>query len=194
MNKNRFEAFSDGVLAIIITIMVLEFKTPNGSDWIVLKPLLPKFIAYGLSFAYVGIYWGNHHHMLQSVKHISAKMILANLNLLFWISLIPFATAWMSMNEFSPNTTAFYGFILLLCAISYTILQKSVERNTHEIDSLTAAYKIMSKKGYISTTLYIISIPISYLNPFISLGFLSIVALIWLVPDRNIEKSLKSKN
>ena len=190
MNKNRLEAFSDGVLAIIITIMVLEFKIPIGNEWIVLKPLIPKFIAYGLSFAYVGIYWGNHHHLLQPVKHVSSKLILSNLNLLFWLSLIPFTTSWLSDNNFSSNPMALYSAILFNCAISYYILQKFVEKHTHSIDALPEAFKKMRRKGNISFSLNLISIPIALFAPFISFIFLTIVAIIWLVPDKNIEKVL----
>jgi len=194
MNKNRLEAFSDGVLAIIITIMVLEIKIPHGSDWLVLKPLIPIFISYGLSFAYIGIYWGNHHHMLQSVRQVTSKMILANLNLLFWLSMVPFATGWMGENEFKSNPMALYGIILFLSGASYSILQKSVERNTHEIESLKLAYKFMNQKGKISTIAYLSSIPLAYVEPYISFSIYIIVAIMWLVPDKNIEKALKAKN
>ncbi len=194
MNKNRLEAFSDGVLAIIITIMVLEIKIPHGSDWLALKPLIPIFISYGLSFAYIGIYWGNHHHMLQSVRQVTSKMILANLNLLFWLSMVPFATGWMGENEFKSNPMALYGIILFLSGASYSILQKSVERNAHEIESLKLAYKFMNQKGKISTIAYLASIPLAYLEPYISFSIYIIVAIMWLVPDKNIEKALKAKD
>jgi uncharacterized membrane protein len=194
MNKNRLEAFSDGVLAIIITIMVLEIKIPHGSDWFVLKPLIPIFISYGLSFAYIGIYWGNHHHMLQSVRQVTSKMILANLNLLFWLSMVPFATGWMGENEFKSNPMALYGIVLFLSGASYSILQKSVERNTHDIESLKLAYKFMNQKGNISTIAYLASIPLAYVEPYISFSIYIIVAIMWLVPDRNIEKALKAKD
>ncbi|MCX6146586.1 MAG: TMEM175 family protein [Candidatus Kapabacteria bacterium] len=194
MNKNRLEAFSDGVLAIIITIMVLEFKIPHGSEWSVLIPLIPKFIGYGLSFAYVGIYWGNHHHMLHTVKQVSSKMLLSNLNFLFWLSLVPFATAWMSENEFTPNTTALYGVLLLLCNISFTILQKSTLKYIHDIDQLNNAFKMINKKGIISTSFYIVSLPIAFVQPYVSFGIYLCIAIMWLVPDKNIEYALKVKH
>ena len=150
MNKNRLEAFSDGVLAIVITIMVLEFKVPHGSDWKNLEELIPIFISYGLSFSYIGIYWGNHHHLLHSVKNVSSGMILSNLNLLFWLSLVPFSTAWMGENHFETNTVALYGVVLLLCGTAYYILQKVVEKNSKDSEALKEAFKMLRKKGNIS--------------------------------------------
>jgi uncharacterized membrane protein len=146
MNKSRLEAFSDGVLAIIITIMVLEIKVPHGSDWIELKPLIPVFISYILSFIFIGIYWGNHHHLLHSIKQVSSSIILANLNLLFWLSLIPFATGWMGENHFAPNTVAVYGFILLICGIAFRFLQKAVEKYAHNLEALKKAFANLQKK------------------------------------------------
>ena len=135
MNKNRLEAFSDGVLAIIITIMVLEFKVPHGSGFEDLKPLIPKVLSYILSFIYIGIYWGNHHHLLHTVRQVNSGMIWANLHLLFWLSLIPFATDWMGENHFSPNTVAVYGFILLMCGAAFGILQLNIQKHTHDTDA-----------------------------------------------------------
>ena len=140
MNKSRLEAFSDGVLAIIITIMVLEIKVPHSSEWAGLKSLIPVFVSYLLSFINIGIYWGNHHHLLHSAKQISSGIIWANLNLLFWLSLVPFATGWMGENSFTPNTVALYGMLLLICGIAYTILQKAVEKNARNVEALKEAF------------------------------------------------------
>lgn len=193
MNKNRLEAFSDGVLAIIITIMVLEFKIPHGSDWKNLLELLPTFISYGLSFSYIGIYWGNHHHLLHSVKHVTSGMMLANLNLLFWLSLIPFATGWMGENHFENNTVALYGVVLLLSGIGYYILQKVVEKNSHDIEALRVAFKISTRKGIISQIAFIVSIPLAFANEYISFAIFILTSIMWLIPDKNIEKALKSE-
>jgi uncharacterized membrane protein len=193
LNKNRLEAFSDGVLAIIITIMVLEIKVPEGnSQFSALLPLIPVAISYLLSYLFVGIYWGNHHHLLHSVKQVSSGLIWANLNLLFWLSLIPFSTAWMGENNFAPNTVVLYGIILLLCGVSFTILQKAVERHSHDTEALKKAFKILGQKGIISTIGYCSSIPIAYVNPYISEGIFLLVAILWLVPDKNIEKAIKN--
>ncbi|MEI8086596.1 MAG: TMEM175 family protein [Paludibacter sp.] len=193
MNKNRLEAFSDGVLAIIITIMVLEFKVPHGSDLKQLEELIPVFISYGLSFSYIGIYWGNHHHLLHSVKEVTSVMILSNLNLLFWLSLVPFATAWMGENHFETNTVAMYGVILLLCGAAYYILQKEVEKNSKDSEALKEAFKMSRKKGNISLVMYVCSIPLAYVHPYISYGIFIISSIMWLIPDKNIEKALKSE-
>jgi uncharacterized membrane protein len=192
MNKTRLEAFSDGVLAIIITIMVLEFKIPHGSDWKHIQELFPTFISYGLSFSYVGIYWGNHHHLLHSVRHVTSGMMLANLNLLFWLSLIPFATGWMGENHFETNTVALYGLVLLLCGIGYYILQKVVEKNSHDIDALRIAFKMSTRKGIVSLFAYIASVPMAYVHEYISFAIFILTSIMWLIPDKNIEKALKN--
>jgi uncharacterized membrane protein len=189
MNKTRLEAFSDGVLAIIITIMVLEFKIPHGSDWKNIQELFPTFISYGLSFSYIGIYWGNHHHLLHSVKHVTSGMMLANLNLLFWLSLIPFATGWMGENHFETNTVALYGVVLLLSGIGYYILQKVVEKNSHDIEALRIAFKISTRKGIISQIAFIASIPLAFVNEYISFAIYILTSIMWLIPDKNIEKA-----
>ena len=193
MNKNRLEAFIDGVLAIVITIMVLEFKVPHGSDWKNLEELIPIFISYGLSFSYIGIYWGNHHHLLHSVKNVSSGMILSNLNLLFWLSLVPFSTAWMGENHFETNTVALYGVVLLLCGTAYYILQKVVEKNSKDSEALKEAFKMLRKKGNISVVMYISSIPLAYVHPYISYGIFIVSSIMWLIPDKNIERALKSE-
>jgi len=193
MNKNRLEAFSDGVLAIIITIMVLEIKVPHGSEWIDLKPLIPVFISYVLSFHFIGIYWGNHHHLLHSLKQVSSGIIWANLNLLFWLSLIPFGTGWMGENHFAPNTVLVYGVNLLLSGISFLILQRQVEKHTHDLEALKKAFVIANKKGIASTIGYLIAIPLAYVNPVISGIIFLAISIIWLIPDKNIEKALKEE-
>jgi uncharacterized membrane protein len=194
MNKNRMEAFSDGVLAIIITIMVLEIKVPQSSDWSELKHLIPVFLSYVLSFFYIGIYWGNHHHLLHSVRKVTSGILLSNLNLLFWLSLIPFATGWMGENHFAPNTVAIYGTVLLISGFAFYILLKAVERNAHDIDQLRKAFKILNRKGITSEIGYLLSIPIAFINTGISGILFVIITIMWLIPDRNIEKALNSES
>lgn len=186
MNKNRLEAFSDGVLAIIITIMVLEFKVPEGYDCEAIKPLLPKFLAYILSFIYVGIYWNNHHHMLHTVKRVNGQIMWANLHLLFWLSLIPFVTAWAGDNNFAAFPMMLYGIILLLNAIAYFILQTTIVKH-HGKESELAQAIGSDIKGKGSVVCYAIAIAVSNFSPAIAGGIYILVALIWLVPDKRIE-------
>jgi len=193
MNKGRLEAFSDGVLAIIITIMVLELKIPHVPDFAGLKPLLPVFISYVISFVYLGIYWNNHHHLLQSIKKISGKVLWANLHLLFWLSLVPFATGWMGENHFAPATVALYGSILLMAAIAYWILAHLLIKH-HGKDSLLAHALGNDFKGKISIVIYLIAIPCAFFNQWISAGLFIFVALMWLVPDTRIEKAVNAHN
>ena len=193
MNKTRLEAFSDGVLAIIITIMVLEIKIPHSSDWREIQTLIPVFLSYLMSFIYIGIYWGNHHHLLHSLKDISSGIIWGNLNLLFWLSLIPFATGWMGENHFAPNTVIGYGIILLMCGISFTILQKAVEKHTHDLIALKKAFINLNKKGIASIIGYSLAIPLAYLSPVISGILFFAIAIMWIIPDKNIEDALTSK-
>jgi uncharacterized membrane protein len=190
MSKNRLEAFSDGVLAIIITIMVLELKAPHGVELDALKPLLPVFLSYVLSFIYLGIYWNNHHHLLHTVKHVSGSILWANLHLLFWLSLFPFATAWIGENHVASTPTALYGLILLMAAVSYFILQCAIIAK-HGRDSLLATAIGPDWKGKISPLLYLTAIPLSYLHPWIGIAVYVVVALLWLVPDRRIERVLE---
>ena len=190
MNKNRLEAFSDGVLAIIITIMILEIKIPHSSEWPELKKLIEVFISYIMSFVFIGIYWANHHHLLHSLKSVNSKVIWANLNLLFWLSLIPFATGFMGENHFAPNTIAIYSIVLLLSGVSFTILQKVVEKNAYDIVALQKAFRVLNKKGIASSLAYIVAIPLAYISPIISCFMFFIVSLMWLVPDKNIEKAI----
>ncbi len=190
MNKSRLEAFSDGVLAIIITIMVLEIKVPHGDEFEDLVPLIPVFLSYVLSFIYIGIYWNNHHHLLQTVKQVHGNILWANLHLLFWLSLVPFVTGWIGENNFSSKPMAMYGFILLMAAIAYYILQGQILK-IHGKDSMLAKAIGNDIKGKISPFLYLCGIASSWINAWISGGFYVLVALIWLIPDKRIEKNMK---
>ena len=192
MEKNRLEAFSDGVLAIIITIMVLELRVPAGSDIAVLKPLLPVFLTYALSFIYLGIYWNNHHHLLKAAGRVNGAMMWANLHLLFWLSLFPFVTGWMGENHFTTVPTAIYGTVLLLAAIAYYILQ-SVIIAGQGCDSKLAAAIGRDFKGKLSPVLYAIAVAAALFQPWISCGIYVLVALLWLVPDRRIERLLAER-
>lgn len=189
MDKGRLEAFSDGVIAILITILVLELRVPQGADLKALGPVLPVFLTYVLSFVYLGIYWNNHHHMLYATDRINGKVLWANLHLLFWLSLIPFTTAWMGQNHFAPVPTAIYGVVLLFAAIAYTILQ-NVILSHQPADFRLAAAVGSDTKGRISLLCYTIAIPIAFLNQWVSNALYILVALIWLIPDRRIESKL----
>jgi uncharacterized membrane protein len=191
MTKSRLEAFSDGVIAIIITIMVLELKVPHGVGWTTLRPLLPVFGAYVLSFVNLGIYWSNHHHLLYMADRINGKILWANLHLLFWLSLFPFVTGWMGENGFEPLPTALYGGISLLAAIAYYILQSAIVSAQGPGSGLAAAIG-RDLKGKISPILYIAGILAATLSRWIALGFYVAVALMWLVPDRRIESRLEN--
>ncbi|WP_317897085.1 TMEM175 family protein [Aurantibacillus circumpalustris] len=192
MKKGRLEAFSDGVLAIIITIMVLELKTPHSADFSALIPLIPVFLSYLISFVYLGIYWNNHHHLINTVERVSGGILWANLHLLFWLSLIPFVTAWMGENHFAPQTLALYGLILLMCAIAYFILQRTIIHQ-HGNNSTLALALGTDFKGKLSPLLYLIAIPAAFLSEWISGAIYVGVALLWLVPDKRIEKRLKKE-
>ena len=187
MNQDRVEAFSDGVIAIIITIMVLELKVPHGESLEVLAPLFPRFLSYVLSFVYVGIYWNNHHHMLHAAGKVSGAVLWANLHLLFWLSLFPFATGWMGENHFAPSPTAFYGLVLLMAALAYWVLQRSIIN----AGSTTLGHAIgRDLKGKLSPLLYVLGITLSPWSPALAQVVYVAVALTWLVPDRRIEKAL----
>ena len=190
MNKNRLEAFSDGVIAIIITIMVLEIKTPHDTSWMALREQLPVFLSYLLSFVFIGIYWGNHHHLISVLNHVNAAIIWANLNLLFWLSLIPFATGWMGENEFAQNTVVLYAILLLICGISFTILQVCVEKLTKNNPNLVLAFSRVAQKGIFSLISYSIAIILAYYNTLFSAIIFCVVAIRWLIPDKNIEKAI----
>ena len=189
MHKGRLEAFSDGVLAIILTIMVLEIKIPNGTDFVDLEPLLPKFLSYVLSFVYVGIYWNNHHHMLHSTRTINGAIQWANLHLLFWLSLVPVVTGWMGENHFAPAPLATYGMVLLMAGVAYWILQSRII--AHDGPNSVLAYAIgKDVKGLSSPPLYVAGIAASFWNAWVAGAIYVFVALMWLVPDRRIERTL----
>ncbi len=191
MNKTRLEAFSVGVIAIIITIMVLELKVPHGSEWSDLAGLYPVFLSYLMSFIYLGIYWGNHHHLMHSITKVTSGIIWSNLNLLFWLSLIPFSTGWMGENHFATNTLALYSVSLLMPALAYYILQSIVLKHHLHPDEFEFAHRKQNKKGQISLICYILSIGFAFLYPVVSGIFIVGVALMWIIPDRNIENVYK---
>lgn len=191
MKKGRLEAFSDGVFAILITIMVLELHAPEGNTFEALKPLLPKFISYILSFTYVAIYWNNHHHLFQVVEHINGKVLWYNIFLLFCLSLVPFVTAWMGENHFASSPVAVYGFILLLCGIAYYFLLHSLLR-LHDSKSLLARSIGNDFKGKISVGIYAVGILISFYNSLLSFALYCFVAAIWFIPDKRIEKRMEN--
>ena len=192
MGKARLEAFSDGVLAIIITIMVLEMKVPHGDGISALQPLIPVFLSYVLSFVYLGIYWNNHHHMLHATQHVTGAILWANLHLLFWLSLFPFVTGWMGENHFAPAPTALYGAVLLLASIAYWALQKTIIVS-QGVNSLLAKAIGRDIKGKVSPLLYALAIPAAFLEEWIAGGLYVLVALMWLAPDRRIERELGEK-
>jgi len=191
MEKNRLEAFSDGVLAIIITIMVLELKAPAMASLSDLTPILPVFYSYILSFIYVGIYWNNHHHMFHSTKQVTGGILWANLHLLFWLSLFPFTTAWVGNTHLAPAPVAVYGGVLLMAALAYFILQAAIIRQQGR-NSLLAAAVGRDWKGKISALCYLAAVPLAFLKPWISIALYILVACIWLVPDRRIERALST--
>ena len=190
MNKTRLEAFSDGVIAILITILVLELKIPHAADWEALRPLAPVFLTYVLSFIFLGIYWNNHHHLFHTVDGVNGRILWANQHLLFWLSLIPFVTGWMGENHIAPLPTAVYGFVLLMAAVAFTILQAVLVAEQGP-DSRLAAALGSDTKGKLSLTLYMAAIPLAFVNEWISDALYIVVALIWLVPDPRIESKLK---
>lgn len=192
MTKGRLEAFTDGVLAIIITIMVLELKVPHGGDFADLKSLLPVFFSYVLSFIYLAIYWNNHHHMMQTVKHVTGTILWANMHLLFWLSLIPFVTGWMGENHFTNASVFLYGMILLAAAIAYFILQNLIIKS-HGDNSILKKALGKDLKGKISPVLYVLGILSSFMSVWISGILYVLVAIMWLIPDRRIEKALKNE-
>ena len=190
MNKTRLEAFSDGVIAILITIMVLELRIPEGgTDWAALRPIVPVFITYVLSFVMLGIYWNNHHHLIHAAERITGGVLWANLHLLFWLSLIPFATGWMGRNNFAPLPTAVYGGLLLLTAVSYTILVRTIIAAQGPHSRLKDAIG-GDAKGYVSLAMYATAVPLAFVNEWFAYALYIGVALIWLVPDPRIEKRL----
>jgi uncharacterized membrane protein len=193
MTTTRLEAFSDGVIAILITIMVLELKVPEGTEWHALAPLIPLFLTYLLSFVFLGIYWNNHHHLLHVCERVNGKVLWANLHLLFWLSLIPFVTGWMGENHFAPIPTAAYGVVLLLSAIAFTILVRTMIAAAGTGSRLEAIIG-SDRKGNMSLLLYVIAIPLAFVQTGISHLIFVVVAAIWIVPDSRIESALQSGN
>ena len=189
MDKSRLEAFSDGVIAIIITIMVLELKVPHGTSLDALLPLGPVLLSYVLSFVYVGIYWNNHHHLMHAASHVSGAVLWANLHLLFWLSLIPFVTGWMGENHFATIPVSAYGVILFMCAIAYALLVRSLTRHQGENKALAEAIG-SDKKGWLSLALYLMGIGLAFVHPWLGFAVYIGVALIWFIPDRRIETRL----
>jgi uncharacterized membrane protein len=190
MSKNRLEAFSDGVVAILITIMVLELKAPQGSDWSALHAVVPSLLTYVLSFVFLGIYWNNHHHLLHATDRVNGKILWANLHLLFWLSLIPFVTSWMGEHYLETVPTAVYGIVMLLAAIAYKILQNSIVKEQGRHSALATAFGT-DFKGKVSPVLYVAAIVLAFVRPTIAQGIFVFVAMMWLVPDRRIESGLK---
>jgi TMEM175 potassium channel family protein len=188
MGKGRTEAFSDGVLAIIITIMVLDLKVPHGAQWSDLAPLVPNLLSYLLSFVILGIYWNNHHHLFQATEHVGGAVLWANLHLLFWLSLIPFVTRWIG-EDFEPLPVALYGGVLLLAACAYFILVQAL-RSRHEAESALQRALGRDTKGKLSVVIYAVAVPAAFLSTWLACGLYVLVALIWLIPDRRIERTL----
>jgi uncharacterized membrane protein len=189
MKTTRLEAFSDGVLAIIITIMVLELKVPHGEDFATLAPLLPVFLSYVLSFIYIGIYWNNHHHMLHATRHVTGGVLWANLHLLFWLSLLPFVTGWMGENHFGALPSALYGFVLFMASVAYHVLVRTIIAADGD-NSLLAKAIGPDRKGMLSTALYAVAIPLAFFVHWVAQLIYLLVALLWLIPDRRIERTL----
>jgi uncharacterized membrane protein len=189
MRKGRLEAFSDGVIAIIITIMVLELKIPHGADWEAIRPVVPVFFTYVLSFVYLGIYWNNHHHMLYVTDRINGGILWANMHLLFWLSLVPFVTGWMGENHFAPLPTAVYGGVMLAAAVAYYILQRMIIAEQGPHSKLRAAVG-RDLKGKLSPLIYVAAIVLAFFNQWVSDALYVLVALMWLIPDRRIESKL----
>ena len=191
MTKTRVEAFSDGVIANIITIMVLEMKVPHEASWEALEKLWPVFLSYVVSFMMLGIYWGNHHHLIHSIKEVNGSMMWANLHLLFWLSLIPLASGWMGENHFEPKTLAVYALLLNLCGVAYYVLLKVIQSCNRDNETFRVVLEKQSRKGMLSMVLYTIAIPAAFLHEAIAGVLIIMVAILWLIPDRNIEKAEK---
>lgn len=192
MTKGRLEAFSDGVLAIIITVMVLELKVPEGVTFASLKPIFPKIISYIVSFMYVGLYWNNHHHLFQIVRKVNGKVLWSNLHLLFWLSLMPVTTNWIGESHFGRDPIIAYGVVLIMCSIAYNIVEYFVIQIEGEDSALKKAVKSKTKEN-ISTALYFLGIGLSFINPYISLVLYGTVAIMWIIPDRRIEKEMRNQ-
>jgi uncharacterized membrane protein len=189
MGKNRLEAFSDGVIAILITIMVLELKVPHSPDFNALLPLWPVFMSYVLSFIYIGIYWNNHHHLMHAVTHVSGAILWANLHLLFWLSLIPFVTGWMGENRFATIPVAAYGVVLFMCAVAYALLVRCLTSRHGQNRALAEAIG-PDRKGRLSLVLYLLGVALAFVNAWLGFAMYAVVALVWVIPDRRIEDRL----
>jgi uncharacterized membrane protein len=190
MNKGRLEAFSDGVFAIIITIMVLEIKVPVGAGWESLRPLIPTMISYVVSFLFIGIYWVNHHHLLHTIKKVNSPILWSNIGLLFWLSLVPIATAWMGETHFASDPVALYAVLLLCCGGAFTILQLNIEKMIGHDEKLIHAFKILKVKGILSIAIYSTALLFAFVNTTISEILFLVVSIMWFVPDRNIERAV----
>jgi len=190
MTKSRLEAFSDGVIAIIITIMVLELKVPHDTSWQALQQLWPVFLSYVVSFIMLGIYWGNHHHLFHHIKEVKSGVLWANLHLLFWLSLIPFATAWMGENHFEETTVALYALVANLCGVAYYILLVNIKKCNPGNTAMLYVLQKQTRKGIISCLFYTAAIPVAFLHTAVAGALIIIVAVMWLIPDRNIERSI----
>ena len=191
MTKSRLEAFSDGVIAIIITIMVLELEVPHGTDWHAIKEVLAGLLSYALSFTLVAIYWGNHHHLIHTVSHVNTRIIWANIHLLFWLSLIPFATRWANESNFNTAAVAIYAGLQAICGVAYYLLLKAILNSPSHREQVHESLEKQTKKGITSLLIYLAAIPLAFVHPLISAAMFFVVAIIWLIPDRNIEKALK---
>ncbi|HXB45435.1 MAG TPA: TMEM175 family protein [Puia sp.] len=193
MNKDRLEAFSDGVFAIIITIMVLEIKVPHDAGWGSLKPLIPIIISYMLSFLFVGIYWVNHHHLLHALTRVNSAILWSNINLLFWLSLVPVATDWMGETHFASHPVAVYALLLLFCGTAFTILQLHIQNKIGDNQELKYAFKMLKKKGFFSVAAYSTAFVFAFINTEVSGVLFLLVSVIWFIPDKNIERALKQE-
>ena len=190
MNKTRLEAFSDGVFAIIITIMVLEIKVPAGTTWQSLKSLIPVMMSYVLSFLFVGIYWVNHHHLLHTINKVNGAILWANIHLLFWLSLVPVVTDWMGDTHFAPHPVGVYALLLLFCGAAFTILQLFIEKKNEDNEKLKHAFKILKRKGIFSMLAYSAAFGFAFINTFVSGILFLLVSCVWFIPDKNIEKAI----
>jgi|SRR5579862_7716971 len=191
MNKSRTEAFSDGVFAIIITIMVLEIKVPAGDGWDALRQVMPVLLSYVLSFIFIGIYWVNHHHLLHTARHVDGSILWMNIHLLFWLSLVPVATGWMGQTHFASKPVAAYAILLLLCAIAFTILQLRLEKTIDASEKLRKAFQALRRKGIFSVICYLAALGFAFINTTVSGILFLVVSVIWFIPDRHIEKALE---
>jgi uncharacterized membrane protein len=193
MNKTRLEAFSDGVFAIIITIMVLEIKVPETARWESLKPLIPVMLSYVLSFSFVGIYWVNHHHLVHTINRVNASILWSNMHLLFWLSLVPVATNWMGTTHFEQNPVALYALLLLLCGSAFTMLQLQIEKMNDASEKLRSAFQVLRKKGIVSIIAYSTALVFAFINTTVSGCLFLLVSVLWFIPDKNIERALSKE-